>query len=68
MMKRKKRRERKKWRKNDFFIIHYFEQIDQYRIERPTNITGGLKSVNFVFSRKTLLYWGHYQNIFVKHF
>ena len=51
-IKKGKRRERKKWRKNNFIIIffHYFEQNDQYRIERPSVITGGLKITKAIFS------------------
>ena len=43
----KKRRKRKKKEENGFF--HSFHQNDlfaQYRIERPSAITGGLKSAN----------------------
>ena len=42
-IKKGKRRERKKCWKKDFHHFHYFEENDQYRIERPPVITGGLK-------------------------
>ena len=38
-------KEKKGEEKQFIIIIHYFEQNDQYRIESPPVITGGLKKV-----------------------